>query len=78
VVYEERRLTYGELNRRLTSWRITCATSVGPEALVGLCIERSIEMVIGLLGILKAGGPMCRLTDLPGGSPGVHVARRPD
>src|SRR5262249_53780299 len=29
---------------------------VGPEVLVGLCVERSVEMVVGLLGILKAGG----------------------
>src|SRR5262249_36973988 len=29
---------------------------VGPEVLVGLCVERSLEMVVGLLGILKAGG----------------------
>ena len=43
--------------RAPTSWRITCARSgVGPETVVGLCVERSPEMVIGLLGILKAGG----------------------
>src|SRR5206468_8574512 len=29
---------------------------VGPEVLVGICVERSLEMVVGLLGILKAGG----------------------
>ena len=29
---------------------------VGPEVLVGICMERSLEMVVGLLGILKAGG----------------------
>jgi len=29
---------------------------VGPEVLVGLYVERSLEMVIGILGILKAGG----------------------
>ncbi|PKD39447.1 hypothetical protein CWO84_15380, partial [Methylomonas sp. Kb3] len=32
------------------------AQGVGPDVLVGICIERSLEMVIGLLGILKAGG----------------------
>ena len=29
---------------------------MGPEVLVGICVERSLEMVVGLLGILKAGG----------------------
>jgi len=29
---------------------------VGPEALVGICVERSVEMIVGLMGILKAGG----------------------
>ena len=29
---------------------------MGPEVLVGICVERSMEMVVGLLGILKAGG----------------------
>ncbi|HGE5783336.1 TPA: AMP-binding protein, partial [Bacillus pseudomycoides] len=29
---------------------------VGPETMVGICVERSVEMIIGLLGILKAGG----------------------
>ena len=43
--------------RAPTSWRIICARSaVGAETVVGLCVERSPEMVIGLLGILKAGG----------------------
>jgi len=31
----------------------------GPESLVGICVERSVEMVIGLLAILKAGGAIC-------------------
>ena len=29
---------------------------MGPEVLVGLCVERSVEMVVGILGVLKAGG----------------------
>ena len=32
------------------------ALGVGPEVLVGLCVERSLELLVGLLGILKAGG----------------------
>ena len=40
-----------------TGWRISCAGSAsGRRRVVGLCVERSPEMVIGLLGILKAGG----------------------
>ena len=43
--------------RAPTSWRIICRSlGVGPEVVVGLCVERSLEMMVGLLGILKAGG----------------------
>ena len=58
VVFEDQSLTYARARcARRTSWRIGCARSgVGPDVLVGLCVERSPEMVIGLLGILKAGG----------------------
>jgi amino acid adenylation domain-containing protein len=57
VVFEGRRLTYGELNRRANqlAHRLR-ALGVGPEVLVGVCVERSPEMVVGLLGVLKAGG----------------------
>jgi amino acid adenylation domain-containing protein len=52
-----KRLTYGELNRRSNQLaRHLRGLGVGPEVLVGLCVERSLEMVVGLLGILKAGG----------------------
>ena len=45
------------LKRAPTGWRIICAgVGVGPEVVVGLCVERSPAMVIGLLAILKAGG----------------------
>jgi amino acid adenylation domain-containing protein len=57
VVFEAEQLTYGELNRRanLLAHHLR-ALGVGPEVLVAICLERSVEMVIGLLGILKAGG----------------------
>src|SRR6185295_12065419 len=57
VVCRERSLTYAELDRRAErlAWRLR-GLGVGPEARVGLCAERSPEMVAGLLGILKAGG----------------------
>ena len=53
-----RSLSYGELNAAArTSWRIIfAALGVGPEMRVALCVERSLEMVVGLLAILKAGG----------------------
>ena len=57
VVFEDERLSYGELDAR--SSRLAHhlrALGVGPEVVVGLCIERSLEMLVGLLGILKAGG----------------------
>jgi len=53
----EDRLTYAELNARANQLAHHLqALGVGPDVLVGLCVERSIEMVVGLLGILKAGG----------------------
>ena len=74
VVFESDFLSYAELNRRanqlayyLRRW------GIGPESLVCLCVERSVEMIVGLLGILKAGGayvplepsyPMERLTKM--------------
>ena len=50
-------MTYAELNRRANQLAHQLrALGVGPEVLVGLCVERSMELVIGILGILKAGG----------------------
>jgi amino acid adenylation domain-containing protein len=57
VVYENQQLTYDELNRRANRLaHCLRELGVGPEVLVGLCVERSLDMVIGLLGVLKAGG----------------------
>ncbi len=50
-------LTYEELNRRANQLAHHLKTlGVGPDSLVGLCMERSIDMLVGMLGILKAGG----------------------
>src|SRR5256884_1099464 len=50
-------LTYGELDRRANQLaHYLRQLGVGPDVLVGLCVERSAEMVVGLFGILKAGG----------------------
>ena len=57
LVFEDRELTYGELNGRANRLaHYLMALGVGAETLVGICVERSLEMVIGLMGILKAGG----------------------
>ena len=57
VVFEERKLTYHELNCQANQLAHYLQTlGVKPEVLVGICVERSLEMVVGLLGILKAGG----------------------
>ena len=57
LVYEEDKLTYRELDRRSNQVaNHLCSLGVGPEVIVGLCLERSVEMVVGMLGILKAGG----------------------
>lgn len=57
VISENERLTYHELNERATELaKHLRAIGVGPEVVVGLCLERSVGMVVGLLGILKSGG----------------------
>src|SRR5687768_3353575 len=57
VVFEGKKLTYQELNCRANQLaHYLRKLAVGPEVRVGLCVERSLEMVVGLLGILKAGG----------------------
>jgi non-ribosomal peptide synthetase component F/acyl carrier protein len=57
VVFEDQQLTYRELNSRANRLAHYLQTlGVGPEMLVGFCLERSIEMIVGLLAILKAGG----------------------
>ncbi|MEG3918023.1 amino acid adenylation domain-containing protein [Microcoleus sp. T3_A4] len=57
VVFEEQQLTYLELNARANQLaHYLQGLGVGPEVLVGICVERSIEMIVGLLSVLKAGG----------------------
>ncbi len=57
LVYEDQQMTYRELNARANQLA-HCLQRLGvePEVLVGLCMDRSLEMIVGLLGILKAGG----------------------
>ena len=57
VIFEDKQLTYQELNRRSNQLAHHLQKlGVGSEVLVGICMERSVEMIVGLLGILKAGG----------------------
>ena len=57
VVFDEASLTYRELNRRANQLaRHLQASGVVPDTLVGICAERSFDMIIGLLAVMKAGG----------------------
>ncbi len=57
VVFKNQQLTYGELNCRANQLAHHLRSmGVGADVLVGICVERSLEMMVGLLGILKAGG----------------------
>ncbi len=56
VVANDRQLTYAELNERANQLaRFLRRFGVGPDSLVGLCVDRSLEMIVGILGVLKAG-----------------------
>ena len=57
VVFEDQQLNYRELNARANQLaHYLQKLGVGPDVLVGICVERSLEMIVGILGILKAGG----------------------
>jgi amino acid adenylation domain-containing protein len=57
AIFAGKSLGYRELNRRANRLaRGLRKRGVGPGSVVGVCVERSLEMVVGLLGILKAGG----------------------
>jgi amino acid adenylation domain-containing protein len=57
LIHADRQLSYGELDERANQLaHHLIAEGVGPDVVVGLCTERSFEMVVGLLGIMKAGG----------------------
>ncbi|HKV07315.1 MAG TPA: amino acid adenylation domain-containing protein [Thermoanaerobaculia bacterium] len=57
VTFEGQSLTYGELNARANRLAHHLrGLGAGPGALLGVCVERSLDMLVGLLGVLKAGG----------------------
>jgi amino acid adenylation domain-containing protein len=70
VVLDDQALSYAELNRRANRLAHHLrGLGVGPEARVAVCAERSLEMVVGVLGVLKAGGAYVPL------DPGYPAAR---
>ncbi|HEX6292026.1 MAG TPA: amino acid adenylation domain-containing protein [Herpetosiphonaceae bacterium] len=57
IVFDGQALSYAELNTRANQLaHYLRAQGVGPDVLVALCVERSLEMIVGMLAILKAGG----------------------
>ncbi len=57
VIYEDQEITYRDLNEKANQLaRYLRKKGIGPETFVLIALERSIEMVVGILGILKAGG----------------------
>jgi amino acid adenylation domain-containing protein len=68
LVFEGQQLTYAELNLRANrlAWYLIEEKAVKPDGLVALCIERSIDMVVAILGVLKAGAAYVPIEpDLP-------------
>ncbi|HET8842786.1 MAG TPA: amino acid adenylation domain-containing protein, partial [Ktedonobacteraceae bacterium] len=67
IFFEGKQLTYQQLNQQAN--QLACylqRLGVGPEEIVGVCMERSLELVVVLLGVLKAGGSYVPLDpDLP-------------
>ena len=78
LVYEESRLSYAELNVRANRLaHLLIGRGIGPEDLVALALPRSMEMVVSLLGILKAGAAYLPLDpEYPGGTTGLYVPGR--
>src|SRR5439155_24890727 len=57
VISQEDQITFAELDRRANQLvHYLQKRGVGPEVIIAVCMERSIEMMVALLGILKAGG----------------------
>ncbi|KAA6458948.1 amino acid adenylation domain-containing protein [Bacillus cereus] len=57
MVYKDQQLTYKELNEKVNQLAFYLQKrNIGPESMVGVYIERSLEMIVSILGIIKAGG----------------------
>ena len=59
VVFEDSSLSYAALDRQANQLRIGCAVWRRTESVVGLCLNRSLEMIVDVFGILKAGATIC-------------------
>ncbi len=78
LVFGDEEISYGELNRRANRLaRRLRGHGVGPDVLVALAVERSVEMVVALLAVLKAGGAYLPLDpDYPAATSRSHAARQ--
>jgi amino acid adenylation domain-containing protein len=57
VVFADKQLTYSELNEKANQLaRVLRENGVGPDGIVAIMMERSVEMIVGIMGVLKAGG----------------------
>ena len=83
LVYDDQQISYGALNARANQLaRHLQQLGVGTETLVGLCLERSLDMLVGILGILKARRlvpsiPLTHQLALPSCSPTPRYQRFP-
>ena len=78
IVSDGKQLSYRELNLRANRLsHYLRRLGIVPETLVGICVERSLEMVVGILGILKAGGALrAARSTVSAGAAEVHAPRR--
>ena len=66
LVYYREEVSYRELdNQAIRVARHLRSLGVGPDVPIGICVQRSTDMVVGLLGILKAGGAYVPLAHSP-------------
>jgi len=57
VVFKDKHLTYGQLNKSANQLAaVLAAKGTGPGSIVGILVERSLEMIVGIMAILKSGG----------------------
>jgi non-ribosomal peptide synthetase component F len=77
LVFEQERISYGELNERANRLaRHLRELGVGPEEIVGIYMDRSVEMVTAIIATLKAGGAYLPIDLLPATAPSVHAGGR--